>query len=166
MIKGQDIVILASLMTKEAEQLAYAELGKVAHLSVSEAHASVRRLQDSALLNTKRRPVRRNVCEFLIHGLRYAFPLRPSGRLAKGLPTSYAAPIAAEEFSATGMLPVWEAPEGNTYGQAFEPIYPTAPQAAKGNSELYSCLALIDMLRGGRIRERQFAERKLKEILV
>ena len=45
------------------------------------------------------------------------------------------------------------------------PNGPTAPQAAEGNQGLYDRLALIDMLRGGRIRERQFAEQKLKEIL-
>ena len=50
-------------------------------------------------------------------------------------------------------------------GFSFIRIYPTAPQTAEGNQGLYDRLALIDMLRGGRIRERQFAEQKLKEIL-
>jgi len=165
MIKGQDVVVLAALMEKGAERLAYAELGKVVKLSVSEAHAAVKRLQESVLLNTNRAPVRRNVSEFFVHGLRYAFPLRPAGKLAKGLPTAYAAPVASEEFVSTGLQPVWEIPGGAAYGQAFEPIYPTAPLAAEENRGIYDRLALIDMLRGGRLRERQFAEQKLQEIL-
>jgi len=165
MIKGQDIVVLAALMENGAEKLAYAELGKVAKLSVSEAHAAVKRLQESVLLNANRVPIRRNVSEFLVHGLRYAFPLRPAGKLAKGLPTAYAAPVAAADFASTGLQPVWESPGGTAYGQAFEPVYPTAPQAAVANMGLYDRLALIDMLRGGRIRERQFAEQKLQEVL-
>ena len=165
MIKGQDVVVLAALLENGAEELPYAELGKVARLSVSETHAAVKRLQEAVLLNANRVPVRRNVNEFLVHGLRYAFPLRSSGKLAKGLPTGYAAPVAASVFASTGRQPVWESSNGRTYGQVFEPIYPTAPQAAEGNQGLYDRLALIDMLRGGRIRERQFAEQKLKEIL-
>jgi len=165
MIKGQDVVTLAVLLENGADKLTYAELGKVAGLSVSEAHAAVKRLQESFLLNAGRLPVRRNVSEFLIHGLRYAFPLRTAGKLARGLPTSYAAPVAADVFVSSGLSPVWENANGKTYGQAYEPIYPTAPKAAEGNRGLYDRLALFDMLRGGRLRERQFAERKLKEIL-
>lgn len=165
MIKGQDIVVLAVLMENGADKFAYAELGRLAHISTSEAHAAVRRLQGSVLLNEVRRPIRRNVCEFLVHGLRYSFPLHPSGKRTMGVPTSYAAPIAANEFAATGPQPVWECPKGNVFGQAIEPIYPTVPEAAKDNKGVYDRLALIDMLRGGRTRERLFAERKLEEIL-
>ena len=165
MIKGQDIVVLAALLENGAEKLAYAELGKVARLSASETFAAVKRLQESVLLNANRVPVRRNVGEFLVHALRYAFPLRPTGKLAKGIPTAYAAPVAAMAFASTGNHPVWESPNGTSYGRAFEPIYPTAPQAAEGNRGLYDRLALFDMLRGGRIRERRFAEEKLKELL-
>jgi len=166
MIKGQDIVVLAVLLENGAEKLSYAELGKVACLSSSEAHSAVRRLQTSLLLNSKRRPIRRNVHEFLVHGLRYAFPFHGEGRMARGIPTSYAAPIAIGEFAATGLQPVWEKSTGAVYGQVFEPIYPSAPKAAETNSGLYDRLALIDMLRGGRIRERNFAEQKLQEILI
>ena len=69
MIKGQDILMLAALMGEEASELPYSELGRVACLSVSEAHASVRRLQESALINSMRRPVKRNVEEFLFQAL-------------------------------------------------------------------------------------------------
>lgn len=165
MVKGQDIVVLAVLMESGMSKSAYAELGKVACISASEAHAAVKRLQESMLLNAERLPIRRNVGEFLVHGLRYSFPIRSARRLVKGIPTAYAAPVAAEAFASTGVLPVWENPNGSVYGQAVEPIYQTAPEAANGDRRLYDRLALIDMLRGGRLRERQFAERKFKEIL-
>ena len=69
MIKGQDILMLAALMSEGASELPYSELGRVACLSVSEAHASVKRLQESALINSMRRPVKRNVEEFLFQAL-------------------------------------------------------------------------------------------------
>ena len=165
MIKGQDIVVLASLMDEAAQKLTYAELAETVRLSVAETHAAVKRLQESALLNDNRRPVGRNALEFLVHGLRYAFPLRPSGRLAKGIPTAYAAPVAADEFASSGNVPVWAVSDGPVYGQAVEPLYPTAPEAAASDAALYGRLALFDMLRGGRLRERRFAESKIEEMV-
>jgi len=164
MIKGQDIVVLASLMDEAAQKLPYAELAETVRLSVAETHAAVKRLQASALLNDAHRPVGRHALEFLVHGLRYAFPLRPSGRLAKGMPTAYAAPVAADEFASSGSAPVWAIPDGTVYGLAVDPLYPTAPEAAAGDAALYGRLALFDMLRGGRLRERRFAESKIKEM--
>ena len=58
MIKGQDVVVLAALLENGTEELPYAELGKVARLSVSETHAAVKRLQEAVLLNANRVPVR------------------------------------------------------------------------------------------------------------
>ena len=163
MIKGQDIVVLAVLMEKGAERLAYAELGKAARVSASEAHAAVKRLQEALLLNSERCPVKGHVEEFLIHGLRYSFPLKASGKMTKGMPTSYAAPVAAEAFAVSGQLPVWEGSSGTVYGKAYLPIYSTAPAAAAEDERLYARLAVMDMLRSGRLRERQFAEKKLRE---
>ena len=81
------------------------------------------------------------------------------------MPTAYAAPVAADEFATSGMVPVWTGSRGDVQGQAFDPLYPTAPEAAAGDEALYGRLALIDMLRGGRIRERRFAEKKIEEML-
>lgn len=163
MLKGQDIVVLASLIGSDSS-VPYLQLAERAQISVSEAHAAVKRLQDSSLLNSERRIVQRNVEEFLVHGLRYLFPLRASG-WSVGMPTGYAAPIGAAEFVTVGRVPVWEGSEGDVSGVGIEPIYSSAPRAAKRSRELYDRLALIDMLRGGRIRERQYAESKLKGMM-
>lgn len=164
-MKNQDIVVLAVLMKNGAEKMSYAELGKTAKISTSEAHASVGRLIDASLLNSERYPIKRNVYEFLVHGLRYVFPMKTARGLERGMPTAYAAPVAAEEFAVTGVAPVWHGSCGDVYGQAFDPIYPTAPEAAKDDPELYERLALFDMLRGGRLRERLFAEKKIAEMV-
>ena len=111
--------MLAVLMGEGAYELPYSELGRAACLSVSEAHAAVKRLQESALINSMRRPVKRNVEEFLFHGIRYAFPMRPSGEIAKGMPTSYAAPVARDEFASVGQVPVWSGSDGDICGKAI-----------------------------------------------
>ena len=44
----------------------------------------------------------------------------------------------------------------------MSPLCRYAPAAAKKNDELYQVLALIDALRDGRARERQFAKKELE----
>ena len=66
MIKGQDIVVLAKLMDKNAGELTYAELGEAARISASEAHSAIRRLQDASLVNGEKRLMKRNVRDFLM----------------------------------------------------------------------------------------------------
>jgi len=158
MLKGQDMVVLAAIIDKSRVDESYLELGKRVCLSASETHASVKRLQEAALLNSERRMVRHNVIEFLVHGMKYAFPFKPVGMLSKGFATSYAAPVAEGAFATTGADPVWSSQDGDVCGQAFEPLYATVPVAASRDRALYDRLALFDMLRGGRIRERRFAE--------
>ena len=165
MVKGQDIVVLAALMGGEFSDAAYAALAKRAALSVSETHAAVKRLREASLIDYARRIRRHNAVEFLVHGLRYLFPPQMQDGVAMGIPASYAAPIAADEFAVAGEIPVWRSDERMARGRALTPIYPSVPIAAAHDRGIYDRLALIDMLRGGRVRERMFAEGKLKELI-
>ena len=165
-MKNQDIVVLSVLMKKGAETLSYSSIGKIAKISVSETFAAVKRLREADLVNSAHGLKRRNVEEFLLHGLRYMFPLKVTGEIASGMPTGFAAPVSSDAFAVCGVVPIWNCRHGDTEGRVCEPIYPTAPDAAAEDSEVYAHLALMDMLRGGRLRERRFAEEKLKEVLV
>ena len=164
-VKSQDIVVLSVLMKGDVEKPSYQYISKSAKISVSEAHASIRRLCESDLVNSERHLKKHNVEEFLIHGLRYMFPMKSTGELAYGMPTSYAAPVSANEFAISGNVPVWRSSKGHVLGRSHEPIYPTVPDAAAEDPELYDRIAVLDMLRGGRLRERKFAEQKIREYL-
>jgi len=63
------------------------------------------------------------------------------------------------------MPPVWPYSEGTAKGVSFEPLYKTVPFAALHDQLLYECLALVDALRDGRVREKQIAERELRSRL-
>ena len=52
---------------------------------------------------------------------------------------------------------VWPHPEGEVRGESIEPLYRSAVDAARRDSKLYECLALVDALRVGRARERKLA---------
>jgi hypothetical protein len=99
--------------------------------------------------------------EFLIHGLKYAFPAK-HGEVTRGIPTSYAAePLKSEVSMSNDLPPVWPWPEGNTRGMGLEPLYKSVPQAALRDANLYQLFALVDAIRDGRARERKIAERDL-----
>ena len=165
MLKGQDLVVLAALLDSQRGDESYAELGRRTCISASEAHAAVRRLRESSLIAANWHVLKHNALEFLLHGLRYAFPAVNEGGFAKGMPTSYAAPVADGVFAVSGEIPVWQTSCGDACGRAISPLYPTVPDAASKDRGLYDRLAVFDMLRAGRLRERQFAEQKLMEML-
>jgi hypothetical protein len=133
-------------------------------MSPSEVHAAVKRAQASRLLHGSElgeRPNYTAIEEFLIHGLKYAFPAE-RGELTRGVPTSYAAePLRQVIALSDEPPPVWPHPTGPQRGIAFEPLYKQAPKAALRDPVLYELLALADALRDGRARERKLAEKMI-----
>jgi hypothetical protein len=107
------------------------------------------------------RPLLKAVEEFLIHGVKYAFPAQ-RGEATRGMPTAYAAPPLSGQIADNGDLPpVWPDAEGDARGVTLEPLHKAAPKASKRDPVLHELLALIDALRDGRVRERQLAEKEL-----
>jgi hypothetical protein len=159
-LKPQDILILLKLTTMAGEPWSYNRIAVSLSMSPSEVHAGVKRTLkaqlavrrgDSALPNV------RNFEEFLIHGLKYSF-VPDRGELTRGMPTGYAAPPLAAHFADVNEPPpVWPHPDGNVRGQAFSPLYKSAPGAAREDERLYELLVLVDAIRGGRAREKDLA---------
>jgi len=137
-------------------------------MSPSEVHAAVKRAQAARLLHGPELFSRPNVSaleEFLIHGVKYAFPAERGGP-SRGVPTCYAAePLNKLIVPSDEPIPVWPYAEGKKRGIAFAPLYKTVPIAALRDPLLYELLALVDAIRDGRARERQLAEQELKKIL-
>jgi len=158
----QDVVVLAKLVTYRGHRPSMAEVASDLVLSPSQVHASLKRLEQSRLLDVQTgRPLSKAVEEFLIHGVKYAFPAR-RGETTRGVPTAYAAPPLSTQISDNGDLPpVWPQPDGEVRGASLEPLHKAAPKAARKDPALHELLALIDALRDGRVRERQMAEREL-----
>jgi len=162
--KSLDIVVLLKLLLS-GEGKSYAQLSEELEISASEIHAAVRRGIEAGLIDSaSRRPLRSPLQDYLLHGVRYAFPAR-LGAVSRGMPTAHAAPPLSEHFQPDDLPPVWPDPEGKVRGQALEPLYSSAPQAAKSDPELYEYLALVDAIRSGRARERKLAEDELRKRL-
>ena len=163
-LKPQDVVVALKLSEFQGKRPPFAQIAEELSISVSEVHAGVKRAQAAHLLHGPELGERANcraLEEFLIHGLKYVFPAQHGG-MTRGMPTSYAAePLRKYIMAGDEPLPVWPNPDGPVRGNAFEPLYPSVPQAAKRDSYLYELLALVDAIRDGRARERKIAEKEL-----
>jgi hypothetical protein len=162
-LKPQDIYVTLKIVAAK-NRAPYAQLAGELGMSPSEVHASVKRAQIARLLHgpdMENRPNFGALEEFLVHGLRYAFPA-DRGEFTRGVPVSYAAePLCSVIGQGSEPIPVWPYPQGRIRGVAFEPLYKTAPVAAIRDPVFYEYLALADALRDGRIRERKYAEQEL-----
>jgi len=159
---AQDIVVLAKLVSYGGARPPIAQVAGDLALSPSQVHASLKRLERSRLIDAQSsRPLLKAVEEFLIHGVKYAFPVE-RGEPTRGVPTAYAAPPLSDQISGSGDLPpVWPDAEGKVRGITLEPLHRAAVKAAQRDPTVHELLALIDALRDGRARERQLAEKEL-----
>ena len=162
-LKPQDLV--AAIKLALGPSLTYPQLAVGLSLSLSEAHGAVKRAQAAGLLLSDRQPNRPAILEFVVHGVRYAFP-PVRGGITRGMPTAHAVPPLVELIvQDNDPVPVWPDPQGEARGASFKPLYRGAPKAAREDTKLYQCLSLIDALRGGRARERKLAKEHLTRLL-
>jgi hypothetical protein len=166
-LKSQDILVLLKLVTKRDEPWTYNGLAAELDLSPSQLHTAVRRAIESGLAleqDGRIRVITRNLEEFLVHALRYiSVPER--GPKSRGMATLTSAPPFAALFLADEEPIVWPDPSGDVRGESLEPIYKSAPAAARRDPKLYELLVIADALRAGRARERQAALKELKKKL-
>ena len=159
-----DVYVWLKLCLDEGQKT-YAQLGEELGMSASEVHAAVRRGGEAGLVRPEpKRVVREAFLDYLLHGVRYAFPAVP-GRVVRGMPTGYAAPCLEGEFATADLPVVWENTEGSVRGQSVEPLHPSAAAASRRDENFYRVLALVDAVRCGRARERSAAAARLKKLL-
>ena len=167
-LKPQDILFLLKLISYGKKAWSFNKIAVELGMSSSEVHAAAKRTLAARLSikhEDKIRPQIRNLEEFLMHGIQYVF-VPERGQLSRGMPTSYAcSPLNASIVESNEPPPVWPDPQGNIRGESFSPLYQSASVAARNDAELYELLALVDAIRGGRIREREIAKKELKKRL-
>lgn len=163
---AQDVVVALKLL-QSPQWPGFARLSEALGMSLSQVHRSVVRLGESRLfIESEKTVMRTNLAQFVIHGLPFAFPAR-LGEVTRGVPTAWACPELKETSLSTllveELIPVWPDVEGTVKGRAIEPLHGGVPKVVQTDKELYALLALIDVLRVGRARERGFAEEELQK---
>jgi hypothetical protein len=160
-LRPQDLVVLLRLALEHGPAPTYAALAPELGMTASEIHGAVDRavMSQLAFKDTagKATVILAALKLFVRHGARYCFPAM-RGSLTRGLPTGYAAPPLKGLVSpGTDPVPVWPHKNGTVRGIAFQPLYPSVPEAAQRNAALYELLALFDAVRGGSVREHTLA---------
>ena len=163
LLKPQDIFIMLKLVVLDSSEWSYPALSHELSMSASEVHAGVKRAVAAKLMDMHRKkPVKSNLLEFLLHGVKYAYP-PDRGGITRGMPTGYAAPPLRELIvQSDEPPPVWPDPDGQMRGYEFSPLFSSVPQACKVDPKLYELLALVDAIRDGRARERKIAMKEIQ----
>lgn len=166
MLKPQDVLVLLKLSLLKGSGWSYAGLAHSLKMSASEVHDAIKRATLAKLFNSQtKRPILKALEEFLIHGVKYAYPPE-KGPQTRGVLTGYAAPPLSELIAqGQDLPPVWPYPEGEDLGYEFSPLFKSVPAAIQTDPQLYALLALVDAIRDGRARERELAIVQLKERL-
>src|SRR5688572_4210928 len=116
-MKSQDILLLLKLISMEksgAQEADYSvrQLEALTGISKSELSAALNRCIRVGLAARDRKinlpkVNRKALLGFLLHGIKYVFPVRPA-ELVRGIPTSFAAPVMeGKVMSAGDLINVW-----------------------------------------------------------
>lgn len=122
--------------------------------STSAVHRGVARLQAAGLLRASSRTVARSALrEFLVHGVRYAFP-PVRGHETLGVPTAWShhevgALLSGETVSDAARALVWPDQTGSVRGDMLVPLFPGAARVALRDKRLHELLAAVDAIRAG-----------------
>lgn len=164
-MRPQDIVILLKKITEKGRSLLNGQIAKELGISASEVSEALERCRIARLVdNVKQRVNILALEEFLVHGLKYVFPVQPQS-IVRGIATAISASPIKEQLAAGSDQYVWPDARGNMRGAAITPLYKTVPAAVESDDMLYKLLVIADTLRIGRAREVEIAKVELKNIL-
>lgn len=164
-MRPQDIVILLKKVTSAGRGMTNAQIAKELGISASEVSEALERCRIARLIdNLKQRVNILALKEFMVHGLKYVFPVQPQAKV-RGIATAISAPPMNEKILSEKDAYVWPDAKGNIRGEAIVPLYRTVPEAVKIDPMLHSLLAIADVFRIGRTREVELAKVELDSIL-
>ncbi len=147
-----DVAVALRLLLEPEDR--YEPMADALATSTSAVHRGVARLQAAGLLRPGSRTVARSALrEFLVHGVRYAFPpIR--GQDTLGVPTAWSqhdvsALLSGETVSDVARALVWPDESGTVRGDMLVPLFPAAARVALRDARLHELLAAVDAIRAG-----------------
>jgi len=173
-LKPQDLLVAIKVFTLGNSSWSQRLLSQTLGMSVSEINSALKRATMARLLcklptvPNKYTAVPESLYEYLVHGAKYSFPAN-RGTLTRGVPTGMINPHSTN-FSEIGVedILVWPSPNGKKRGIGIEPLFPSVPDLVgrKENQQMYTLLALFDLIRIGRNREKTVAVKRLSELFL
>ena len=164
-MRPQDIVILMKLISTKGRDITNKEMATELGISASEVSESLERSKLAKLVDQSKKKVNMLAFEeFLVHGVKYVFPVVPMNTV-RGIATSVSAFPIKDKISSANDTYVWPDPKGSIRGYSVTPLYKSVPDAAKTDSKLYELLVISDTFRIGRPREVEIAKQELNKII-
>ncbi len=166
MLRPQEIFILIAIASRNVPDWTYDQLAHELEMAPSQVFKSLERAEVADLfVKDGRRVKKRNLLEFLVHGVRYAFPVNP-GSMTRGIPAGWQAPGLSELMSTNSSEEyIWPNTMGSIRGLSIEPLHGSLPIVASRDPELHALFALIDLIRVGSARERKVSAEELERRL-
>ena len=140
------------------------DLSNALFISISEISNSLKRSRLARLISPKKKVYRNALFDFVVTGLKYVYPVEPSG-IVQGIGTSHSANPLKTEIISNDEQYVWNTIEGDMKGMAVAPLYPNLVKVALKNAEFYEFFSLVDALRIGRMRESNIAKEHIRRML-
>ncbi|MEP6676400.1 MAG: hypothetical protein ABJA78_14660 [Ferruginibacter sp.] len=161
-MRPQDVAILLKIVALDHDNFQLSQLSNSLFVSLSEVSESLNRSQIATLIDHDKKKInRQNFFEFLEHGVRYVFPQKP-GTMIRGIPTAHSHPFMKKTFS-SDLNYVWPDAGGKMLGLTIEPFYLKQTDAVKEDDMFYKLLALVDVIRVGKVREIKVAIAELRK---
>ena len=162
-MRPQDIIILLKLISSKNKGLSNKEMAEELKISASEFSEALERCKQAHLIDSTKSFVNTLALEeFLIHGIKYVFPVVKQSKI-RGIATSISAPLFKNRIMQGQDLYVWKFPTGEIRGEEIKPLYKTVPEASINDPKLYELLVITDVLRMGKAREIDIAKEELKK---
>ena len=163
-MRPQDILILLKIVALEEKEWKQLDLANYLKISPSEVAESLVRSKFAMLIDAqKKKPLKSNLLEFLIYGLKYVFPVSP-GSETRGVPTAHSSPFMNKKIISNHAY-VWPYSEGKVRGSSIEPLFKSIPKIVETDEKLYEFLAYVDAIRVGRAREQKIAKDMLSRMI-
>lgn len=162
-MRPQDIVILLKIISLRQSDWLNVHVSHALNISASEISEALERCRIARLIDsTKRRVNLLALEEFLVHGLKYVFPVE-LGATARGIPTACSAcPIKDQVYQGSETY-VWPYKYGTAKGLTVVPLYKSVPEVCLNDTPLYELLVIADTFRVGKSRETEIAIVELKK---
>jgi hypothetical protein len=165
-MRPQDIPVLFKIVALGDAPWGVQPLSNALFISLSEVSESLNRSRLAGLIDhNKKRISRQNLMEFIEFGVKYVFPQEPRGTMSLGTATGLSHPFMKEKFHSEYSY-VWPDAKGDLVGLVIEPFYDNQPAAAKLDPLFYKLLALMDVVRVGKVREVNVALTEIKNIVL
>lgn len=145
-LRPQDIIVAIAIL-KWGQETPQKVLAEKLYLSPAEIVKSLKRLENSQLLDTAKKVDKSALLNFIKYGLRIAFPAQV-GSLRKGIKTSLSNIRLQKSLKKKPDISyVWETNNGKAVGQAVTPLYPGVCNLAHKDKDFYELISSIEAVR-------------------